>query len=292
MVVSHEIQLVDGRTLRVHDSGGATGDGTALLWHHGSPQTGALLAPVLAAANARGIRLLSYGRPSYGGSTEQPGRTVADAASDVAQLLDQLGIERCATMGASGGGPHALACAAALPDQITAAVTLAGIAPFPVDTDASNTLSEGDSDAIASWFAGMADPAGLRAAIEGRDARALHEETAEFEPDSFVARDYAALDGTWSVLGDDVAAAEKWGMGGLIDDDRAIVRPWGVDLASIAAPVLLVQGGRDRVVPQYHAERLLRIIPTAELWLRPQDGHISVLDACAVAMDWIRSTAR
>ena len=262
-----------------------------LLWHHGSPQTGALLAPVLAAANARGIRLLSYGRPSYGGSSEQLGRTVADAASDVTQVLDLLGIERCAVMGASGGGPHALACAAALPDRITAAVTLAGIAPFPNSVDTSGTSSDTDSEAIASWFAGMADPAGLRAAIEGRQARAAQEEIAEFEPDSFVDRDYAALEGTWSVLGDDVAAAEKWGMGGLIDDDCAFVRPWGVDLASIAAPVLLVQGGRDRVVPQRHAELLLRSIPTAELWLRPEDGHVSVLEACGVAMDWVSATA-
>jgi pimeloyl-ACP methyl ester carboxylesterase len=75
----------------------------------------------------------------------------------------------------------------------------------------------------------------------------------------------------------------------LIDDDCAFVRPWGLDLSSISVPVLLVQGGRDRVVPQRHSELLLRAIPTAELWLRPRDGHISVLDACPVAMDWIRA---
>jgi pimeloyl-ACP methyl ester carboxylesterase len=294
MVVSREIKLQDGRTLQVHDSGDGgevgSGSGGTLLWHHGSPQTGALLAPVLAAASERGIRLLSYGRPSYGGSTGHLGRTVADAASDVEQMLDALGITKVAMMGASGGGPHVLACAAALPDRVTAAVTLASIAPFPVAGIAGIPTSENADDAdVVDWFAGMADPSGLRAALSGREERARQEETAEFDSTSFVDRDYAALEGTWSVLGEDVAAAEQWGMGGLIDDDCAFVRPWDVELASISVPVLLIQGGRDRVVPQRHAERLLRAIPTAELWLRPRDGHVSVLDAVPVAMDWIRA---
>jgi pimeloyl-ACP methyl ester carboxylesterase len=67
----------------------------------------------------------------------------------------------------------------------------------------------------------------------------------------------------------------------------AFVTPWGFDVADIAAPVLLVQGGQDRVVPPAHAEWLLRANPSAELWLRPRDGHISVLDAIPVAMDWL-----
>ena len=67
--------------------------------------------------------------------------------------------------------------------------------------------------------------------------------------------------------------------------------PWGFDLAQVGAPVLLVQGGEDRVVPSAHADRLLRSCPAAELWLRPHDGHVSVLAACPVAMDWLRDVA-
>jgi pimeloyl-ACP methyl ester carboxylesterase len=165
---------------------------------------------------------------------------------------------------------------------VTAAVTLAGIAPFPVD----------DPDDADAWFAGMADDAGPRAALRGRDDRARCEETAEFEPGSFIDRDYAALDGPWAGLGEDVAAAAAFGMGGLIDDDCAFVRAWGVDPGSISQPVLVIQGGRDRVVPQSHAKRLVRAIPNAELWLRPHDGHVSVLDACGVAMDWTLQSQR
>jgi pimeloyl-ACP methyl ester carboxylesterase len=128
---SREVRTGDGRVLVVHDSGGAASDDRpTIVWHHGSPQTGALLDPLLDAAAARGIRLVSYGRPSYGGSSPRPGRDVASAASDVARIADALGVERFATMGASGGGPHALACGALLGDRVTGVVCLAGIAPY------------------------------------------------------------------------------------------------------------------------------------------------------------------
>ena len=265
----------DGRVLRAHDSGDQGGDvRLTIIWHHGSPQSGALLAPLLAAATERGIRLVSYGRPSYGGSTPRPGRSVASAAEDVAAVADELGLGRFAVMGASGGGPHALACAALLPDRVTGVVSLAGLAPF-------------DADGI-DWFAGMAsDGASLRAAERGRDARERYERTAEFDPGSFIERDYDALAGTWSALGDDVGVAAKAGPDGIIDDDVAYVTPWGFDVREVSAPVLLVHGGRDRVVPPSHSEWLAAHCPRAELWARPEDGHVSVLDACPDAMDWL-----
>jgi pimeloyl-ACP methyl ester carboxylesterase len=271
------VRLQDGRTLRVHDSadGSAAGSFT-VLWHHGSPQTGAPLAPLLSAAADRGIRLLSYGRPGYGGSSPRPGRTVASAAWDVARIADAFGIDRFAVMGASGGGPHALACAALLPGRVSAVACLAGLAPL-------------DADGL-DFFRGMADDgASLRAAVEGRPARELQEETDEFNPESFTERDYAALAGAWSSLGRDVGLASAAGAGGLIDDDLAFVAPWGFDVAEITAPVLLVQGGRDRVVPPPHANWLLRRCRDSELWLRPGEGHISILDAAPVAMDWLQA---
>ena len=276
MVTTLDVSLDDGRTVRVHDTARESRGELVLVWHHGSPQTGALLEPLVAASAARGIRLLSYGRPSYGGSMPNPDRDVASAAADVVQIADALGIERFATMGASGGGPHALACAAMLPDRICAVVTLAGIAPFSDEYD---------------WFAGMAAPEGLQAAFGGREARAAFALIEEFNPDSFVPADYAALDGSWASLNDDVQASAEWGDDGLIDDDVALASPWGFDLTQIVAPTLLVQGGRDRIVPPEHAARMLRSLARGELWSRPTDGHISVLDAAPVALDWIRANA-
>src|SRR5205814_1450620 len=91
--------------------------------------------------------------------------------------------------------------------------------------------------------------------------------------------------------GQDAERAGQAGQDGLIDDDVALVTPWDVDLARIGVPVLLVQGGEDRVIPPSHADSLLHQIPTAELWLRPRDGHVSVLNGVPVAMDWIHEQA-
>jgi pimeloyl-ACP methyl ester carboxylesterase len=276
MVSERGVQLDDGRTLRAYDTGPDAANALAVVWHHGSPQTGVLLEPLLAAAAERGIRLLSYGRPSYGGSTPQPGRDVASAAADVERIADAFGIGPFAVMGASGGGPHALACAALLTGRVTGAVCLASPAPLTDDFD---------------WFDGMVSPGGLQAAMEGREARATYAATEEFDPESFTPADWEALAGAWSSLGTDAGRANDAGPDGLIDDDVAFVSPWGFDLTQITAPVLLVQGGEDRVIPPAHAEWLLRHVPRSELWLRPGDGHISILDACPVALDWLRANA-
>ncbi len=272
MASGRDIELTDGRVVRVHDSGAGDGDRPVVLWHHGSPQTGALLPPLLEATAERGLRLLSYGRPSYGGSSPLPGRDVASAADDVSQILAALEIDRCATMGASGGGPHALACAARLPDRITGVVSIAGLAPF-----------DGGED----WFDGMASPGALRAAAEGREARRRFAEIDEFDPSVFTAADWRTLEGRWGSLGEDAQRAGAAGADGLIDDDVAYVTPWGFGLHEIEAPVLVLQGGQDRMIPPSHAYRLLEACPAAELWLRPRDGHISILEAVPVALDWL-----
>jgi pimeloyl-ACP methyl ester carboxylesterase len=157
-----------------------------------------------------------------------------------------------------------------LGDRVAGAVTLAGIAPVTDDFD---------------WSAGMVDHGGLRAAVEGREARARFAETEEFDPDSFIPADWAALAGPWESLGDDAQRGGVEFTEGLIDDDVAIAGPWGFDPAAVEPRVLIVQGGEDRVVPPSHADWLLHRCPRAELWLRPRDGHVSVLDASAVAMD-------
>ena len=270
MATELPVQTGDGRTLSVHDSGAHPQDRLTVVWHHGSPQTGALLAPLVALAAERGVRLVSYARPSYGGSTPRPGRDVASAAEDVRAVADALGLESVAVMGASGGGPHALACAALLPGRVTAVATLAGVAPF---TDAFD------------WYAGMVQDGALRAAARGREERARF--TEDFDSEIFNAADWAALEGPWSSLGADVARAGEAGDDGLVDDDVAFASDWGFEVAEVAAPVLLVHGGDDRVVPAAHSQWLVGVLPRAELWFRPRDGHVGVLDACPVAMDWL-----
>lgn len=262
------MKLADGRTLHVYDTGG---DGLAVFWHHGTPNTGAPPEPLFRS----GVRWVSYDRPGYGGSTPYPGRTIGSAAAYTASVADELGIDRFAVVGHSGGGPHALACAALLPERVVAAVSMAGLAPF-------------DAEGI-DWFAGMADSgvASLRAAEAGRAAKEKHEASdVEYDPE-FTPADLAALSGDWSWLNSVVGPAVEAGPGGLIDDDLAYVTPWGFDPSQVLAPTLLLHGGRDRVIPSSHGLWLAAHCPGAELRLAQDDGHISILNSGPAALDWL-----
>src|SRR5690349_20205970 len=127
----HDVPARDGRTLAVLEAGAA--DGPVLVTHHGTPAAGRFFRPELESAEARGLRLIAFDRPGYGGSTSDPGRDIAAVAADVAAILDALGVDRFATYGWSGGGPHALACAALLPGRCLAAASMAGVAPYGAD---------------------------------------------------------------------------------------------------------------------------------------------------------------
>ena len=264
------VTLADGRSLEVADTGEVGQGGGVLVFHNGSPHTGALLDPLVAIAAARGVRVVTYARPSYGASTPSPGRTVADAAGDIEAIVDALGIGRFLAFGASGGGPHALACAALLPDRVSGVATFASPAPDAPGID---------------WLAGMHSPDALIAAREGRDARARFAETDEFDEAIFTPADWAALNGTWGAVGRDAGAAAGTGPDGLIDDDVAFATPWGLDLETIRCPAILAQGVDDRVIPRQHGEWLARHVPGAELWLREGAGHVSIMDAIPEALD-------
>src|SRR5580658_9698796 len=122
------IPTPDGRTLAIEEAGDP--NGRPVLVHNGTPNSRHLYPPATINAAVRGLRLISYDRPGYGGSTPQPGRTVADCAADVRAICAALGIGRLAMWGISGGGPHVLACAALLPDLVAAAASLASLAPY------------------------------------------------------------------------------------------------------------------------------------------------------------------
>jgi pimeloyl-ACP methyl ester carboxylesterase len=280
MVTETDLELSGGRTLHVYDAAAEDADARlAVFWHHGTPNLGAPPEPLLPAAAKRGIRWVSYDRPGYGGSTPRPGRDVASVAADVASVADALGVGRFAVMGHSGGAAHALACAALLPERVLTAVCVSGLAPYH---------AEG-----LDWFTGMgaAGAAQLRAAAKGRAALEEHLTVAEFDPELFTPADHAALAGAWSWLGTVVEQAMEGGIGGMVDDDLAGVTPWGFDPGQVRPPVLFVHGGQDRMVPSSHSEWLARRTPSAELWLRPDDGHVSVLHAGTAALDWLREHA-
>ena len=275
-----DLELSDGHRLHIYDTRPGDADASlTIFWHHGTPNLGEPPEPLLPTSAQRGIRWVSYDRPGYGGSTPHPGRDVASAAADVATIADALGIGQFAVMGHSGGGPHALACGALLSERVLGAVCISGLAPF-------------DAEGL-DWFAGMwaSGAAELRAAARGRTALKDLLSSTEFDQEMFTPADHAALAGAWQWLGVIAGRATAGGLGGMLDDDLAYVAPWGFDPGEIRMPVLILQGGQDRIAPSSHGNWLAHRIRSAELWLRPDDGHISVLNSGAAAMDWLLERA-
>jgi pimeloyl-ACP methyl ester carboxylesterase len=275
-----DVPLDDGWSLHAYEAAPDAGpDGLTVLWHHGTPNIGSPPAPLFAASERLGIRWVGYDRPGYGGSPRRIGRDIASAAADAAAVADALGADRFAVMGHSGGGPHALACAALRPERVMAVVSGAGLAPLG---------SEG-----LDWFDGMA-PAGvaaLHAALEGREAKERYEASAPDGDSGFVQADLDALGAEWSWFGSVVGPALAAGPGGLVDDDLAYVAPWGFDPGRVTAPTLLIHGTDDRMVPAAHSRWLSRQVAGAELWESPGDGHVSVLRSAERALEWLRERA-
>lgn len=272
------VRTADGRQLAVEEAGDR--DGRPVLAHMGTPNSRRLYAPLVADAVARGIRLISYDRPGYGGSTSQPGRSIADCADDVRTICADLGIDRLTTWGISGGGPHVLACAALLPDLVVAAASLASPAPYGADG--------------LYWFDGMgqdnaddfslllSDEVAARAKLEQDRETALAEQPgdmAEGLKSLLSPADAAVLTGE---LAEFLVSANRDGLApgdqGWWDDARAEVSPWGFELAQISVPVLLLHGRQDQFVPFGHGQWLAAHIPAVEARLLDDDGHLTLFE--------------
>jgi pimeloyl-ACP methyl ester carboxylesterase len=290
MVTEADIGLADGRTLHAYDtradgttgSPGRPGSPVPVFWLHGSPNIGSPPQPLFAAAEANGLRWVSYDRPGYGGSSPHDGRTVASAAADVAAIADALGIRRFAVLGHSGGGPHALACAVLLPERVIAGVSVSAPAPFDAD----------GLDWFAGWSPGIA--AENRAATAGRAALEAHWAGAGEEDMGafFTEADMAALGGSWSWLAGVAGQAIEQGNEGYLEDILASVQPWGFRPDAVRVPVLVLHGAKDKMVPSTHGEWLAARSPEAELRIVPDAGHITVLDSAPEALTWLAAHVR
>jgi len=249
-----------------------------LVFHWGTPCAAVWFEPLVEAASRAGLRLITYSRPGYAGSTARPGRSVADAAADVATILDALDAENFVTMGWSGGGPHALACAALLPDRCTAATSLAGVAPYPAE--GLDWLAGMGNENIEEFSAAIDGEPALSAALQtmAQDLKAIRGADVAAALGGLVSDvDKRALTGEFAdTLAASFRGAVSKGIDGWRDDDLAFTRDWGFDLASIRCPVAVWQGRQDRMVPFAHGQWLAAHIPTARVHLYPDEGHLSL----------------
>ncbi len=270
------VDLPGGRVIEAFTDGPE--HGMPLVFQNGTPTAAVMFPPLVKVAAARGLRTVIYSRPGYAGSTAHPGRAVADAAEDVAALLDAIGGRTFVTIGWSGGGPHAVACAALLPGRCLAAVSLAGVAPWgadgldwfagmgPENDEEFNAALQGEV-ALTAWLEDAAPP--LATVQAGEIAASLGGLISPV--------DKASLTGEFAEnLAASLQRAVSTGIAGWRDDDLAFAKSWGFDLGAITCPVAVWQGGEDRMVPMAHGEWLAQHIPGADKHLYPNEGHLSL----------------
>jgi pimeloyl-ACP methyl ester carboxylesterase len=281
------VRAADGRQLAVRISGNP--DGHPVVFLHGTPGSRVGPFPRGRVLYELGVRLISFDRPGYGGSDRMVSRMVADVAADVLAIANHLEVERFAVLGRSGGGPHALACAAMLPDRVTRAGVLVSIAP---------QAAEG-----LDWFAGMAESNVHEYTTAATAPESLIRELAQTaarikaDPTSHVStlgpelpesdRRVVADTGIRALLAKNFAEALRHSAAGWIDDALAFCSPWGFNLSDIRVPVLLWHGEDDVFSPAAHARWMAEQIPSAELWVRPGTAHFGALEVLPDVLSWL-----
>jgi pimeloyl-ACP methyl ester carboxylesterase len=276
--VPQTIQTRDERRLEVHEGGDS--DGYPVLFHHGTPAAGLVYEPHAALAREQGLRLIGYDRPGYAGSTRKNDRRVEDCVADVTEIADALNLDSFAMWGISGGGPHALACAALCDDRLKAVASLASVAPYGADG--------------LDWLEGMGEDNHIEfgKVLEGEDALRAYcvqatEEMLNAQPEELVQvldsllgpEDKSVLTGRFAeyMLECDHHGLEQ-GIDGWVDDDFAFAEPWGFQVEDIARPVLLLHGEDDRFVPVSHGHWLAARIPDVEARIDAADGHLTLFE--------------
>jgi pimeloyl-ACP methyl ester carboxylesterase len=276
--VTKIIHVADGREVAVDRWGDPAGMPVFLL--HGTPGSRRGPRPRPSVLHRLGINLICYDRPGYGRSSRHRGRTVADAAADVCAIADSLGVDQFCVVGRSGGGPHALACAAQLTPRVLSAAILVGIAPSDAQGlhwDAGMTESN-VSEYTRDNPAAVAHDLSMRAEQIGNDPESMieflfPELTA---PDRRVVGDVAIR----RQLIDTYAEACSNGPHGWIDDVLAFRCPWGFDLSAIQAPVIFWHGSEDVFSPVAHTYWLAERIPSAvvEVKVQPNAAHFNAVE--------------
>jgi pimeloyl-ACP methyl ester carboxylesterase len=289
--VTHEVKVPNERRLSVESWGDPDGEPVFLM--HGTPGSRNGPRPRGIVLYRLGVRLISFDRPGYPGSTRQPGRTVADVAHDVEAVADYFGLHQFSVVGRSGGGPHALACAAVLKERVTCAAALCSLAPY-------------DAEGL-KWGAGMAD-SNVRAyrnaeADLGALITALNHQAGQVRSGS-----EGLLKLLWpELVGDDKevigdiairriiarvhAEALRDNTDGWIDDVVALSRPWKFELSDIIAPVKLWAGSDDVFSPASHTYWLADRIETATVEIERGKAHFSAVEVLPRILAWVADTA-
>ena len=274
--IAHEIvTLPDGRELSYVESGDPSGP--PVMFFHGTPGS-RTLGHFLGGDSS--LRYISTDRPGLGFSSPVAERRLLDWPGDVAALADHLGIDRFLVAGGSGGGPHALACAFALPDRVITAGSISGAGPL--DNEASSEAMHAANRAL--FDLARTDPEQVRVMLEQQ-----HEATKDLDPAQLLemsrqtlpAADVSVMERhpeVVEVLFGESREAMRQGGAGLLAETLMFVQPWGFAFEEIEVPVLLWHGDQDLNVPLSHAQEFERRIPHCGARYYPGEGHLLFMD--------------
>jgi pimeloyl-ACP methyl ester carboxylesterase len=274
---TQKVAAAGGRTLTIAECGDPAGFPVFLL--HGTPGSRFAGQADESAYADVGARVITYDRPGYGGSDRFRGRRVVDCVADVSAIADSLGIERFAVIGGSWGGAHSLAVAARLPERVTRAACVVGVAPFDMPG--------------FDWFAGM-DAANVEEigwALEGeevlargieRTAAGMLERVAD-DPAKLISDKVQLSEADRAIMANPerhemmrrtINEAFRHGVWGYVDDTLCLIQPWGFDVMEIRVPTRVLYGLTDVLVPRQHGEWLAHNVPNAEVIIDEQGGHL------------------
>ena len=252
--------------------------GQAVIWCHGVPSSrveGDLIIndPLV---SALGLRVIVPDRPGIGRSTHHAERQIAGWPDDVAELAAQLGLERFAVLGSSGGGPYAIACGIRYPDRVRAVGLLGAVAP----ADAPGMMRAMNAPLRLMFRLARFAPAMLRT-VYRLNLRALErggeragERMAQWapEPDRALLQRPDIRDGFTACF----AEACRQGTAGPALDVRLIAQRWGIDMSALRVPTLLWHGELDRNVPVVAGRHLASVLPNCRATFYPEEAHLSL----------------
>jgi len=264
-----ELRLRDGRRVTYSEFGDP--GGAPVLSCHGGLLCRFDVEPNAAAFRELGTRVISPDRPGIGGSDRRPGHSTADWADDARELLDALGIDRCAVMGWSLGGQYAAAVGARLGGRVTRLAIIAGAPPLD-DPERFSQLNRLDRQ-LARLSKRAAPVARMAFTLSARIGRRSPLRLAKYEAKHMPAADAAVVRDHGEWLGLAMGEGGRNGAG-MVDEYRAFVGPWGFALSEIGVPTHIYQGLADTLVPAAWAKELAAGIAGAELTEYDGEGHM------------------
>jgi pimeloyl-ACP methyl ester carboxylesterase len=218
---------------------------------------------------------------------------VADAAGDVATIADCLGIDQFGVVGRSGGGPHALACAAELPARVHSAAALGSLAPF--DAEGLDWWDGMAKSNVRAYHDAGADEESLSAELASR-ARQVRRDPESLlmslwpelvSHDKRVVGDIALR----RIIAETYAEALEESACGWIDDVLALRRAWGFKPSDITCPVMLWHGGDDVFSPAGHTIWLSEQIKDSTHTVQSGAAHFNAVEILPRVLAWIATSA-